>query len=86
MTSVPLEPWFRNELRDVVRTTLTEERAFIREYLEPSAVLEMLSAHAAGEDLSLPLYSLLVLELWGRIFVQNQPIDALSNQLRGAAR
>jgi asparagine synthase (glutamine-hydrolysing) len=83
--AVPLGPWFRHELRDVVRTTLTEQQAFIREYLEPSAVSEMLRAHESGEDLSLPLYSLLVLELWGRIFVQGHPVDALSDRLRQAA-
>jgi asparagine synthase (glutamine-hydrolysing) len=62
---VPLGAWFRGPLRELLRDTLTAERARARLLLNPAAVSAILEAHLAGRgDHSRLLFSLLMLELW----------------------
>jgi asparagine synthase (glutamine-hydrolysing) len=82
--AVPLESWFRHELSEVLRSQLTGKDAFVNDVLDAVAVEELLDAHAAGEDLSLALYTLLVLELWGRIYLRAESAEDLSSELQEA--
>jgi asparagine synthase (glutamine-hydrolysing) len=80
--AVPLADWFRNELKEFVSDYVTAPGGFLDEYLNRDARRSMLDAHLRGEDLSLPLYSLLVLELWGRLFCRGETPDAMSGAPR----
>jgi asparagine synthase (glutamine-hydrolysing) len=80
--AVPIESWFRHELAVMVSRRLTAGNSFLAEVLDPEAVKELLRSHMDGEDLSMALYSLLVLELWGRIFMFGESPEELSLQLR----
>jgi len=64
---VPLDHWFRNELRDFARDVLLDPVTQQRDYFRPEAVAALLDDHLSGRfDHSLRLWSLLVLELWQR--------------------
>lgn len=68
--SVPVGAWFRNELREQVREVLLDPGAIGRGYFRPQAVETMLHSHAAGnDDETERLWSLYMLELWHREFV-----------------
>ena len=79
--AVPLDEWFREELRGAVHGFLTENGGFINELFDSGRVKEVFAAHHRGEDLSLVLYSLLVLELWGRIFLRGESPQELSDRI-----
>ncbi len=79
--AVPLDEWFREELREAVQGILTENGGFINEWLDGGRVKEVFTAHNRGEDLSLVIYSLLVLELWGRIFLRGESPQELSDRI-----
>jgi asparagine synthase (glutamine-hydrolysing) len=79
--AVPLASWFRHELSAVLRSRLTDPSSFLADVLDRDAVRAMLSSHARGEDVSLALYSLLVLDLWGRIFIRGETPEELSSRI-----
>jgi asparagine synthase (glutamine-hydrolysing) len=65
---VPIRHWFRGPLREAVAGVLTDRRTRTRGLIEPAAIISLLDRHASGRrDLSLQLWSLLVLELWLRM-------------------
>jgi asparagine synthase (glutamine-hydrolysing) len=84
--AVPLADWFRHELRDFVRGYVAEPGGFLDEHLDLGGRRALLQAHLRGQDLSLPLYSLLVLELWGRIFCRGESAEAVSGALQTTLR
>jgi len=62
---VPLEHWFRNELRDLTHDVLLGDVARSRGYFRPEVVEEMVESHTSGRfNHCYRLWSLLVLELW----------------------
>jgi asparagine synthase (glutamine-hydrolysing) len=64
---VPLDRWFRAELRDLAHDTLLSSRALDRGYFRRVAIERLLAEHASGRlDHSARLWSLLMLELWHR--------------------
>jgi asparagine synthase (glutamine-hydrolysing) len=64
---VPLDYWFRHELRDYTRQVLLDRRTIERGYFSPQAVTRLLDEHQTGmADHSVRLWSLLFLELWHR--------------------
>jgi asparagine synthase (glutamine-hydrolysing) len=64
---VPLEHWFRHELRDLTRDTLLSERALTRGYFRREAVRQLVDEHQNRVfDHSHRLWALLMLELWHR--------------------
>ncbi len=64
---VPLDWWFRNELRDFARDVLLDSKTLGRGLFHPEAVARLLDDHQSGRfDHSYRLWSLLVLELWQR--------------------
>jgi asparagine synthase (glutamine-hydrolysing) len=65
--AVPLDAWFRSELRDYVQDALLSADAITSEYLAPGEVKAMIDEHIAGHaDRSGKLWSLLMLEMWHR--------------------
>lgn len=70
--SVPVSHWFRHELRDVVRDVLLDSDALARDYFRPEVISGMLDRHTAGvQDEGKRLWSLFMLELWHREFVDD---------------
>ncbi|MFL6275141.1 MAG: asparagine synthase (glutamine-hydrolyzing) [Blastocatellia bacterium] len=67
---VPLAHWFRGELKGFLGETLLSEHALNRGYFNPVAVRQLIAQHTAGkQDYAHQLWSLLMLELWHREFI-----------------
>ena len=65
---VPLDRWFRGELRDYVRDTLMSSDARCHAYLDRSAVEVIVGRHERGEaNLGQQLWCLLAFERWLRL-------------------
>ena len=70
---VPIGEWFRHELRDFVRDRLTSQRARERGLFDMQFVTQLIDDHQKEEvDHSAMLWSLLFLEEWFRLFVDNE--------------
>ena len=68
--SIPLDHWFRNELRDFLYSHLTDPVCLNRGYFKPEAIHRLLAEHESGDwDHNRSLWSLLCLELWHRMFI-----------------
>jgi asparagine synthase (glutamine-hydrolysing) len=66
---VPLDEWFRGQLRDFARDTLLSGDSFAVEYLHPQAVRALLDRHESGRsNEELRIWTLLSLEVWHRTF------------------
>lgn len=66
---VPVGRWLRAELRDMAEEALLGTHARSRGYLELDAVRRIWDEHQAGADRTYPLWTLLMLELWQREFI-----------------
>lgn len=71
--SLPLNRWLREELAEMSWDLLTDGTARDRGLWQPAAVVRLLEEHRAGIDHSDRLWSLLVLELWHRTYVDPSP-------------
>lgn len=71
---VPLDHWFRADLREMARDLLLSPRALQRGYFREEAVRSLLDDHAEGRALwHHQLWNLLMLELWQREFIDRRP-------------
>jgi asparagine synthetase B (glutamine-hydrolysing) len=71
---VPIDQWFRGELRAMVHDVLLDPRTLERGYFREPVVRRLLDEHARGvRGWHDQLWSLLVLELWHRTFVDRRP-------------
>jgi len=78
---IPLEQWINQQLRDQIRETLREPRTRQRGYVNSAYVDLLLDEHQKGRrDHSFPLWSLLILELWHRRYVDDSPRRAESSE------
>jgi asparagine synthase (glutamine-hydrolysing) len=67
---VPIDHWLRSELRELVHEVLLDRRAEQRGYFRPETVRRYLADHARGRaNHHARLWSLLVLELWHRMHI-----------------
>ena len=66
---VPIDLWFRGELRDFVRSTLLSQTAKERGYFNQGYVETLISRHEAGESWQYPIWNLLMFELWHQMFI-----------------
>lgn len=67
---VPLNTWFRGQLKELLHDTLTSETAKSRGYFRQDTVETLLREHDENQfDHSARLWALLVLELWHREWV-----------------
>ncbi|MCA1621774.1 MAG: asparagine synthase (glutamine-hydrolyzing) [Acidobacteria bacterium] len=71
---VPIQHWINSELRGRTRETLLDARATARGYTDTGYVRLLLDEHERGRrDHAAELWSLFVLELWHRNFVDQAP-------------
>ena len=69
--ALPLKHWMRNELKDLIHSTLLEPRALQRGYFEERGIRRLLDEHFSGRrDQSDCIWRLLVFELWHRNFLE----------------
>ncbi len=67
---VPIQHWINQQLRERIRDTLNDPRTIQRGYVSRSHVELLLDEHERGRrDHSMALWSLLMLELWHRRYV-----------------
>ena len=66
--SMPIDRWFREELRTWTRNCLLDESISLPRYFNRATVERLLSEHDAGKNHSGRIHSLLMLELWCRIY------------------
>ena len=72
--AVPIDHWFRHELREMAYDLLLDARARQRGYFRPEIVRRYLDEHAEGRAHHHPrLWSLLMLEQWHRVFIDTRP-------------
>jgi asparagine synthase (glutamine-hydrolysing) len=80
--SVPLESWFRGELRELSGDLLLDGRLAQRGYFKPGAVQRMLDEHWRGQaSWHNQLWSILMLESWHRMFIDARPSSAPRRQV-----
>ena len=83
---VPLDHWFRNELRSLLKDVLLASHTLDRGLFEPQQVRRLVEEHTRGTwDHSYRLWSLLVLELWQRTFL-DQPVPATGQDVTTVGR
>ena len=71
---VPLDRWFRGELRTLAHDVLLDARTLQRGYFREPVVRRLLDEHGRGvRRWHYQLWSFLVLELWHRTFVDRRP-------------
>jgi asparagine synthase (glutamine-hydrolysing) len=90
--ALPLVHWMRNELRELILTTLLEPRTLQRGYFDSIGVRRLLDEHFSGRrDRSSAIWRLLIFELWHRNFlegfsnVESSAMDTLSVPRGGRA-
>ena len=67
---VPLDHWFRNELREMLTDVLLDSQTLGRGYFNPATVRKLVNEHTSSQwDHSARLWLLLVFELWHRKFL-----------------
>lgn len=72
---VPLQRWFRQELKSIAYEVLLEKRTIERGYFKRDAVQVLLDEHVAmSADHSYRIWALLFLELWHRIFIDKSEV------------
>jgi len=70
----PLPQWLNGELRTLVDRLLAPQVIEQRGMFRPQAVTRLRQDHAAGKrDNGLKIWALLMLEVWQRMYVDNQP-------------
>jgi asparagine synthase (glutamine-hydrolysing) len=75
---LPIDHWFRHELREMAYDVLLDGRARRRGYFRPEVVRRYLDEHMAGKARHhFRLWNLLMLELWHRMFI-DQPCPTAS--------
>jgi asparagine synthase (glutamine-hydrolysing) len=63
----------RKELKPFVEETLLSQNAHIERYFNRQGIEKILSANLNGENYSKEIFSLVVLELWHKEFVDSLP-------------
>lgn len=67
---VPLDSWFRNELKPLLFDVLLDQKSLDRGWFRPEVVRKLVDEHVTARwDHSYRLWNLLILELWQQTFV-----------------
>ena len=66
--SMPLDRWFRHELRDWTRSCLLDDSVSLPRYFRSSAIKQLLNEHIAGKNHANRIHTLLTFELWCRVY------------------
>jgi asparagine synthase (glutamine-hydrolysing) len=84
--AVPIERWFRGELREMAHDVLLDGRARSRGLLRPEEVSRLLREHEQGvAHHHARLWALLVLELWHREFIDGAGAGAAASETGAAS-
>jgi asparagine synthase (glutamine-hydrolysing) len=76
--TVPLAPWFRGPLRELLGDTLLSPACLGRGYYDAATLRRTVEDHLEGRrDRSRELWTLLTLELWHRAFIDRAPCRAV---------
>ena len=68
--AVPLDHWFRGELKEMAFDILLSQRAAERAYFRPETIRKILDEHVSGKwNWQNHIWNLLMLELWHRMFI-----------------
>ncbi len=67
---VPYASWLRNELRDWLQEILFDRKTLARGYFEKACIEHLILDHQRRGDFSRELFSLAILELWHREFLE----------------
>ena len=71
--SIPLARWFRDGLKTAFEQRVLAKDAFVHNLLQPAGVRDMWQQHQSGvRDYAYELWAILVLESWGRRFLENR--------------
>ena len=74
---VPIDRWFREDLRETLRDALFDGRLAARGYFDMRVVQQLFDEHQSGRVAwHLQLWNLLMLELWHRMFIDQRPAGA----------
>jgi asparagine synthase (glutamine-hydrolysing) len=69
--SVPLNRWFRNELKSLTQDTLLTPKFFQRGFFDPACVTAMWKQHQSGQrNFGTNFWTLLMFELWYQRFME----------------
>lgn len=83
---VPINTWFRGELKPLLESTLLSSRSLDRGYFEPGYLRQLVTEHTEGRlDHRRELWTLLNLELWLRTFIdptEPEPLAVALDDLR----
>jgi len=71
---VPYERWLLTDLKNIVWDVLMDSRTISRGYFNKVAIEKLLRANSKGSDQSKTIFSLLILELWQRTFLENEQV------------
>lgn len=67
---VPLDQWFRNELKEMTYDMLLGKKCIERGYFNKKFIHQILDEHTSGKwNWQYHIYNLLILELWHEIFI-----------------
>jgi asparagine synthase (glutamine-hydrolysing) len=85
---IPLGQWFRKEWAPLVEEIILGDRALGRGYFDPAGIRKVWHLHRQGKawhlDLGEHLWTLLVLELWHRLYVDGETVECLQDELSRA--
>jgi len=86
MFTVPVGEWFRRELAPFTEAVLLDERTTARNLFRADAAGEMLAAHQRGSaNYTREIRALIAVELWARIFLDNNNLVAPNYEDLGLA-
>lgn len=68
---VPYETWVSNDLKEFVYDILLDNKTIQRGYFEKKTIQKMIKLNSEYNKYSKEIFSLLTLELWHRIFIDN---------------
>ena len=72
---VPLDMWFRNDLKEMAYDVLLAKKCTERGYFKPESLQKLLDEHVSERyDHSYRIWALLFLEMWHRMFVDGDAI------------
>jgi len=78
---VPVGQWLRTDLRPLLYDTILSDRALARGYFRPQAVRALVDEHLSERaDRTPHIWSLLMLELWFRHFIDGPVSSSLHTQ------
>jgi len=69
--NVPLDSWFRNELKTYIRENLLEEKNLVMEIFKEASIKKLLEEHFDGKNNGDKLWILLMLNKWGNLITKN---------------